>query len=107
MASLIQISNEWYLATALYDAIDDENLRHRISILRIHNNSGVLTQFTGVSYLDRAITSLVQERNANPNVVIPDYSYTSLHLAVGHENEKFGQEVTKLLMMNGGNPNVT
>ncbi|XP_065222667.1 uncharacterized protein LOC135847159 [Planococcus citri] len=75
-----KLSSEWYLATALYDAIDDGNLRE--------------------------VSILLRDKHADPNVIIPDYDITPFHLAVGHENELFAKEVTKLLLKNGADPNV-
>lgn len=56
--------------------------------------------------LYREVAILLREKHADPNVVIPDYDITPFHLAVGHENEQFAKEATKLLLKNGGDPNV-
>lgn len=54
----------------------------------------------------REVTALIQKKQSNPNIVIPEYGITPFHLAVGHENIDFAKDVTKLFLKNGGNPNV-
>lgn len=97
-----KLSSEWYLATALYDAIDDGNLRYVVISLLQPDDS--ILQFNVV--FRREVAILLHDKHADPNVVIPDYDITPFHLAVGHENELFAKEVTKLLLKNGGDPNV-
>lgn len=52
------------------------------------------------------VASLLLEKRANPNIIIPDYGIAPFHLAVGHENERFSKEITKFMLKNGGDPNL-
>ncbi|XP_057670711.1 uncharacterized protein LOC130902523 [Diorhabda carinulata] len=73
-------SREVYLASLLYDSIDDNNFN--------------------------AVKLLLCEKEADPNLILPIKNISSFHLAVGCDDETFSLKVTKLILQNGGNPNV-
>lgn len=50
--------------------------------------------------------TLLVKKEANPNIVIPEYGVAPIHLAVGTEDINFGCEATKLFLRHGGDPNV-
>lgn len=49
---------------------------------------------------------ILLEKQANPNFVIPEKGISPFHLAVGVEPYSFAIEATKLILKNGGDPNV-
>lgn len=57
-------------------------------------------------YSFRQVNSLLSQKKANPNILIPEEMMTPFHLAAGHENLAFGKVVTSLFLHNGGDPNV-
>jgi hypothetical protein len=52
------------------------------------------------------LRTILQERDANPNVILPKQGVAPLHLAIGIESEDFAEKVTRLFLQYGGNPNV-
>jgi hypothetical protein len=52
------------------------------------------------------LKTVLQNRDANPNVILPKYGISPFHLAVGNESEDFAEEVTRLFLQCGGSPNV-
>jgi hypothetical protein len=52
------------------------------------------------------LRKILQERDANPNVILPKQGVSPLHLAIGYESEDFAENVTRLFLQYGGNPNV-
>ncbi|KAL1502110.1 hypothetical protein ABEB36_007303 [Hypothenemus hampei] len=72
--------NEFYLAAALYDSIEDRHLE--------------------------SVKSLLIEKGANPNLVLPLKGIAPFHLAIGYEPLEFALEVTNQILQNGGDPNV-
>ncbi|XP_017878261.1 uncharacterized protein LOC108623914 [Ceratina calcarata] len=54
----------------------------------------------------KQVTTLLLNNEANPNTLIPTYGVTPFHLAIGNDSEAFAEEVTKLFLRHGGNPNV-
>ncbi|XP_028128209.1 uncharacterized protein LOC114324549 [Diabrotica virgifera virgifera] len=73
-------AKQFYLASLLYDSIDDNNLR--------------------------AVKFLLCEKEADPNIVLPTTGISPFHLAIGGEDVDFAVNVTRLVLQNGGNPNV-
>lgn len=56
--------------------------------------------------LRSAIRKLLDFNRANPNVLIPRRGITPFHLAIGKGSEETAEEITKLFLVHGGNPNV-
>lgn len=52
------------------------------------------------------MTTLILNKEADPNVLIPTHGITPFHLVIGNDSEIFAEEVTKLFLRHGGNPNV-
>jgi len=52
------------------------------------------------------LRTILQERDANPNVILPKKGVSPMHLAIGNESEDFAEKVTRLFLRYGGNPNV-
>ncbi|XP_054284657.1 uncharacterized protein LOC129001420 [Macrosteles quadrilineatus] len=73
-------AREWILASALYDGIEDEDIRQ--------------------------IEMLVSERGANPNVLLPEYGISPFHLVVANESTTFAVRATDLCLQHGADPNV-
>ncbi|CAG9862775.1 unnamed protein product [Phyllotreta striolata] len=71
---------EVYLTSLLYDSIDDNNFR--------------------------AVRSLLCEKGANPNFIVPTKGISPFHLAVGIDDCDFALKVTCLILEFGGDPNV-
>uniref|UniRef100_A0AAR5QFQ0 LEM domain-containing protein n=2 Tax=Dendroctonus ponderosae TaxID=77166 RepID=A0AAR5QFQ0_DENPD len=71
---------ELFLAALLYDSVE---FRH-----------------------DASIESLLTEKKADPNLILPSKGICSLHLAVGCHSEDFALGIVSLMLQNGGNPNV-
>jgi ankyrin repeat protein len=72
--------NEIYLASLLYDAIEDTDLR--------------------------SVKTLLSVKRADPNLVLPKRKISPFHLIIGNNFEKFALEVIILILQHGGNPNV-
>ncbi|XP_049816465.1 uncharacterized protein LOC126263415 [Schistocerca nitens] len=69
-----------YLAYALYDSIEDKSVSH--------------------------IRQLLENEKANPNTLLPEKDFTPLHYVVGCDSLLFAEEVTKLFLQHGGDPNI-
>lgn len=54
----------------------------------------------------RQVTTLLLNKEANPNTLLPTYGVTPFHLVIGNDSEAFAEEVTKLFLRHGGDPNV-
>jgi len=54
----------------------------------------------------RQVTTLLLSKDADPNILIPTHGVTPFHLVIGNDSEEFAEEVTKLFLRHGGNPNV-
>nr|XP_012143342.1 PREDICTED: uncharacterized protein LOC100879967 isoform X1 [Megachile rotundata]XP_012143343.1 PREDICTED: uncharacterized protein LOC100879967 isoform X1 [Megachile rotundata]XP_012143344.1 PREDICTED: uncharacterized protein LOC100879967 isoform X1 [Megachile rotundata]XP_012143345.1 PREDICTED: uncharacterized protein LOC100879967 isoform X1 [Megachile rotundata] len=54
----------------------------------------------------KQVTTLLLNTEANPNTLIPMHGVTPFHLVIGNDSETFAEEVTKLFLRHGGNPNV-
>jgi hypothetical protein len=72
--------NEIYLASLLYDAIEDTDLR--------------------------SVKTLLSVKRADPNLVLPKRKISPFHLIIGNNFEQFALEVIILILQHGGNPNV-
>ncbi|XP_050296832.1 ankyrin repeat and LEM domain-containing protein 1-like [Anthonomus grandis grandis] len=71
---------EFYLASLLYDSIE---FRHFESV-----------------------KSLLTEKGADPNLVLPKKGISPFHLVIGCEPHEFALKVTLLILQNRGNPNL-
>ncbi|XP_014610825.1 PREDICTED: ankyrin-3-like isoform X2 [Polistes canadensis] len=71
---------ELFLASSLCDGLEDTNIKQ--------------------------VTTLILNKEADPNVLIPTHGITPFHLVIGNDSEIFAEEVTKLFLRHGGNPNV-
>ncbi|KAK0163673.1 hypothetical protein PV327_007329 [Microctonus hyperodae] len=80
MLSTTKTKGVLFLASCLYDGIEDSNINQ--------------------------ITTLLKNNDADPNFLLPIYGVTPFHLAVGHESKEFSEKVVKLFLDHGGNPNV-
>ncbi|XP_046753354.1 uncharacterized protein LOC124416390 [Diprion similis] len=80
MLSTPKAKAELFLASSLYDGLEDNNI----------------TQ----------VTTLLLNKEADPNVLIPSQGITPFHLVIGNDSETFAEEVTKLFLRHGGNPNI-
>lgn len=56
--------------------------------------------------LPRQVTTLLKSKEADPNVLMPLHGVTPFHLLIGNDSEAFAEEVTRLFLRHGGNPNV-
>lgn len=54
----------------------------------------------------RQIQLLLFDKRANPNILMPPHGISPFHLVIGHDSESFAEEVTKLFLCYGGDPNV-
>ncbi|XP_018054938.1 PREDICTED: uncharacterized protein LOC108691609 isoform X2 [Atta colombica] len=70
-----------FLASSLCDGLEDNNIRQ--------------------------VATLLLNKDADPNVLIPIHGVTPFHLVIGNDSEEFAEEVTKLFLRHGGNPNVS
>ncbi|XP_014219954.1 uncharacterized protein LOC106647899 [Copidosoma floridanum] len=75
-----RLKADLYLASLLYDGVEDTNLRQ--------------------------VTTLLKNKEADPNVLMPMHGITPFHLVIGNDSESFAEEVTKLFLRYGGNPNI-
>nr|XP_022913973.1 ankyrin repeat and LEM domain-containing protein 1 [Onthophagus taurus] len=71
---------EVYLASILYDSIEDQDIN--------------------------SIIKLLTEKHADPNLILPEKGISSFHLTIGNESESFALQVTALIIQHGGDPNV-
>ncbi|KMQ94438.1 ankyrin repeat and lem domain-containing protein 1 [Lasius niger] len=55
---------------------------------------------------DWQVATLLLNKDADPNVLIPTHGVTPFHLVIGNDSEEFAEEVTKLFLRHGGDPNV-
>lgn len=69
-----------FLASSLCDGLEDNNIRQ--------------------------VATLLLNKDADPNILIPTHGVTPFHLVIGNGSEEFAEEVTKLFLRHGGNPNV-
>ncbi|XP_067210656.1 uncharacterized protein [Linepithema humile] len=69
-----------FLASSLCDGLEDYNIRQ--------------------------VATLLLNKDADPNFLIPTHGVTPFHLVIGNDSEEFAEEVTKLFLRHGGNPNV-
>ncbi|XP_050453882.1 uncharacterized protein LOC126852774 [Cataglyphis hispanica] len=69
-----------FLASSLCDGLEDNNIRQ--------------------------VVTLLLNKDADPNILIPTHGVTPFHLVIGNDSEEFAEEVTKLFLRHGGNPNV-
>ncbi|XP_014230760.1 uncharacterized protein LOC106655074 [Trichogramma pretiosum] len=69
-----------YLASSLCDGIEDNDFQQ--------------------------VVTLLQDKDADPNVLMPLHGITPFHLVIGNDSQTFAEEVTKLFLQHGGNPNV-
>ncbi|XP_018309595.1 uncharacterized protein [Mycetomoellerius zeteki] len=69
-----------FLASSLCDGLEDNNIRQ--------------------------VATLLLNKDADPNILIPIHGVTPFHLVIGNDSEEFAEEVTKLFLRHGGNPNV-
>lgn len=54
----------------------------------------------------RQVATLLLSKDADPNVLIPTHGVTPFHLVIGNDSVEFAEEVTKLFLRHGGDPNV-
>ncbi|KAK0158114.1 hypothetical protein PV328_009159 [Microctonus aethiopoides] len=80
MLSTTKTKGVLFLASCLYDGVEDSNINQ--------------------------ITTLLKNNNADPNFLLPIHGITPFHLAVGHKCKEFSEKVVKLFLYHGGNPNV-
>ncbi|XP_076234753.1 uncharacterized protein LOC143179420 [Calliopsis andreniformis] len=78
--SILKSKGCLFLASSLCDGLEDNNIKQ--------------------------VTTLLLNKEANPNTLIPTYGVTPFHLVIGNDSEAFAEEVTKLFLRHGGNPNV-
>lgn len=71
---------EFYLASLLYDSVEYRHLE--------------------------SVKSLLTEKGADPNIILPKKGISPFHLVVGCDSYEFALKVTSLILQNGGNPNV-
>ncbi|XP_076298923.1 uncharacterized protein LOC143217990 [Lasioglossum baleicum] len=80
MSSMSKSTGCLFLASSLCDGLEDNNIKQ--------------------------VTTLLLNKDADPNTMIPMYGVTPFHLVIGNDSEGFAEEVTKLFLRHGGNPNV-
>ncbi|XP_031837960.1 uncharacterized protein LOC116429309 [Nomia melanderi] len=78
--SMLKSKGYLFLASSLCDGLEDNDIKQ--------------------------VTTLLLNKEANPNTLIPTYGVTPFHLVIGNDSEAFAEEVTKLFLRHGGNPNV-
>ncbi|KAG7196726.1 hypothetical protein KM043_016064 [Ampulex compressa] len=79
MLSTPKAKSGLFLASALCDGLEDNDIKQVITLLN---------------------------KDADPNVLIPSQGVTPFHLIVGNDCEIFAEKVTKLFLRHGGDPNV-
>lgn len=57
-------------------------------------------------FIRRAVKMMLLEKCANPNYLLPMRGISPLHLSIGIDPYNFAFDSTKLILENGGNPNV-
>ncbi|KAL0116108.1 hypothetical protein PUN28_011165 [Cardiocondyla obscurior] len=80
MLSTPKTKGDLFLASSLCDGLEDNNIRQ--------------------------VATLLLNKDADPNILIPIHGVTPFHLVIGNDSEEFAQEVTKLFLRHNGNPNV-
>ncbi|KZC09345.1 PREDICTED: uncharacterized protein LOC107187523 [Dufourea novaeangliae] len=80
MMSMLKSKGCLFLASSLCDGLEDNDIKQ--------------------------VTTLLLNKEADPNTLIPTYGVTPFHLVIGNDSEAFAEEVTKLFLRHGGNPNV-
>ncbi|EZA55879.1 Ankyrin repeat and LEM domain-containing protein [Ooceraea biroi] len=80
MLSTAKAKGGLFLASSLCDGLEDNNIRQ--------------------------VATLLLNKDADPNILIPTHGVTPFHLVIGNDSEEFAEEVTKLFLRHGGNPNV-
>uniref|UniRef100_A0A1B6MB33 LEM domain-containing protein n=1 Tax=Graphocephala atropunctata TaxID=36148 RepID=A0A1B6MB33_9HEMI len=78
--SFSEIARDWVLSSALYDGIEDEDIRQ--------------------------IQTLLAEKRANPNVLLAEYGITPFHFVVANESTTFAVQATNICLQHGADPNV-
>ncbi|VEN39981.1 unnamed protein product [Callosobruchus maculatus] len=53
-----------------------------------------------------AVKSLICEKGADPNLILPKKGLSAFHLAIGCDCTEFALKVTRFILQNGGDPNV-
>ncbi|XP_066249378.1 ankyrin repeat and LEM domain-containing protein 1-like [Euwallacea similis] len=71
---------EFYLASLLYDSIEYKHIE--------------------------SVLSLLTEKGADPNLVLPKKGISPFHLVIGCDSYEFARDVINVILQNGGNPNV-
>ncbi|XP_011310173.1 uncharacterized protein [Fopius arisanus] len=71
---------ELFLASSLRDGLEDNNINQ--------------------------VTTLLEHKEADPNILLPMHGISPFHLVIGNESETFAEEVTRLFLRHGGDPNV-
>lgn len=92
-------AKEFYLASLLYDAIDDQNMW----LVPVFS---YFSRFEFKIFFYSAVNSLISTKGADANIVLAKKGIAPFHLAVGSESLDFALNSTKLILQNDGNPNV-
>ncbi|XP_015114641.1 uncharacterized protein LOC107039511 [Diachasma alloeum] len=71
---------ELFLASSLRDGLEDNNINQ--------------------------VTTLLEHKEADPNILLPMHGISPFHLVIGNESETFAEDVTRLFLRHGGDPNV-
>lgn len=103
-----------FLASSLCDGLEDNNIRQEIIdnfqnciVLKISRKIKLTYKFfMYLQFLIRQVVTLLLNKDADPNILIPTHGVTPFHLVIGNDSEEFAEEVTKLFLRHGGNPNV-
>ncbi|XP_043263232.1 uncharacterized protein LOC122403659 [Colletes gigas] len=80
MMSFLKSKGNLFLASSLCDGLEDNDIKQ--------------------------VTTLLLNKEANPNTLIPTHGVTPFHLVIGNDSEAFAEEVTKLFLRHGGDPNI-
>ncbi|XP_025161831.1 uncharacterized protein LOC105192406 [Harpegnathos saltator] len=80
MLSTPKAKSGLFLASSLCDGLEDNNIRQ--------------------------VATLLLNKDADPNILIPMHGVTPFHLVIGNDSIEFAEEVTKLFLRHGGDPNV-
>lgn len=54
----------------------------------------------------RQIETLLAERGANPNTLLPEYGIAPFHMVVANESTRFAVHATDICLQHGADPNV-